>query len=319
MPVLPRRQPPDRAVRAAAVRLSLDAALEELVDAFAADGLHPLLLKGPAFARWLYDDPSERTYIDLDLLVAPEQLEPARCTLAKRGFEQVTQRAHAHQREHHESWLRGRPPAVIELHHTIFLLEAPPRLVWQRFTQYPETIAVGAVEVLVPGPTASALLVALHALLHGVGHPKPLSDLERALERVEPASWQRAAALARELGGEDAFAAGLRLVPAGRRLAAALGLPERPAPRNLRLLAETRETAIAIERLLATAGFRPRARVVALTLVPSPRFMRARYGLARRGRRGLLCAYLLRPLELTVKLPGAMGAWTRAARAARRA
>ncbi len=37
--------------------------------------------------------------------------------------------------------------------------------------------------------------------------------------------------------------------------------------------------------------------------------MRARYRLARRSRRGLLCAYLLRPLELTVKLPGAMGAW----------
>jgi hypothetical protein len=314
MPVLP-RQPPDRTVRAAAFRLGLDAALEELAEAFAAGQLQPLLLKGPAFARWLYDDPGERTYVDLDLLVAPEQLEAARRTLGGRGFEQLTQRAHAHQREHHESWGRRRPAAVIELHHTIFLLDAPPGLVWQRFAAHAQTLVVGTSEVRVPGLDASALLVALHALLHGVGTPKPLRDLERALDRVDVATWQRAAALARELGGEEAFATGLRLVPDGRRLAAELGLPEAASARVLRLLAETSEPAIAIERLVATRGFRARGRVIALTVLPSPRFMRARYRLARRSRRGLLCAYLLRPLELVLKLPGAVGAWLHAARA----
>jgi hypothetical protein len=301
----------------AAWRLSLDAALEEVVGAFAADGVEPLLLKGPAFARWLYNNPSERNYVDLDLLVAPEQLESARHTLAKRGFEQVAQRAHPHQREHHETWLRHRPPAVIELHRTIFLLDAPPALVWERFRKRAETVAVGALEVRVPGPAASALLVALHALLHGVDHPQSLRDLERALERLEPEMWGCAASLARELGGEDAFAAGLRLTAEGRRLAWTLGLPERPVPRDLRLLAATRETAVAIERLFGTAGFRGRASIVVLTLAPSPPFMRARYRLARRGRRGLVCAYLLRPLELAVKLPGAMHAWISAARSAR--
>jgi hypothetical protein len=302
----------------AAWRLSLDAALEAIVGAFAADGVQPLLLKGPAFARWLYDDPSERSYVDLDLLVAPEQLEPARRTLAKHGYEQVAQRAHAHQREHHETWARVRPPAVIELHHTIFLLEAPPPLVWQRFAEHPEVFVVGAVEVRVPGPGASALLVALHALLHGVGNRKPLRDLELALERVERPVWEGAARLARELGGEDAFGAALRLTPRGRALAASLGLSEQPAPRAIRLLASTQEPGVAIERLLATAGLRARLRVVAATLAPSPLFMRIRYRLARRSRRGLLCAYLLRPLELAVKLPGAMLAWLSAARSARR-
>ena len=315
MPVLPRRQPPDRAVRAAAFRLSLDAALEELIEALAADGVHPLLLKGPAFARWLYDDPNERTYIDLDLLVAPAQLDAARGTLARSGFAQLMQRSHAHQREHHESWGRRRPPAVVELHHTIFLLDAPPGLVWQRFAANAEMLNVRDVQVRVPGPDASALLVALHALLHGAGTPKPLRDLERAVERVGAETWQRAAALARELGGQEAFGAGLRLVPEGRRLATQLGLPDVPPARALRLLAQTSEPAIAIERLLATAGYRARGLVIARTLLPSPRFMRARYGLARRGRRGLLCAYLLRPLDLALKLPGAVGAWLHAARA----
>jgi hypothetical protein len=297
----------------AAWRLSLDAALEEVVETFADVDVRPLLLKGPAFARWLYDDPSERTYVDLDLLAAPAEFEAARRALAARGFEQVAQRAHPHQREHHETWMRRSPPAAIELHHTVFLLEAPPTRIWQRFDEHADTVLVGSCEVRIPGPAASALLVALHALLHGIGVRQPLRDLERALELVEPATWRRARELSRDLGGEEAFAAGLRLLPEGRRLATQLELPERPPARRLRLLAGTRETAIAIERLLATPGFRARVGVVLLTLVPSPPFMRARYELARRSRRGLLCAYLLRPFELAVKLPGAMRAWLKAA------
>lgn len=306
-------------VMRAAWRLSLDAALEEIVGAFAADGVQPLLLKGPAFARWLYDDPRERSYIDVDLLVAPDQLEPARQTLAGRGYGQVAQRAHPHQRGHHETWIRIHPPAVIELHHTVFLLEASPQLVWRKFAEQADVVVVGSAEVRIPGAAASALLVALHALLHGVGQPKPLRDLERALERVERSVWEDAAVLAHDLGGEDAFGAGLRLTVSGRGLAASLGLSERPPPRAIRLLASTQEPGIAIERLLAAAGFRARLRVIASTLAPSPRFMRVRYRLARRSPRGLACAYLLRPFELAVKLPGAMHAWLSAARSARRA
>ncbi len=306
-------------VKRAAWRLSLDAALEEAVDALATDGLQPLLLKGPAFARWLYDEPSDRSYTDLDLLVEPDHLDPARRTLARLGYAELTQRAHPHQREHHETWVRRLSPAVIELHHTIFLLEAPPQEVWDRFSEYAQVVELGSVAVRAPGPDASALLVVLHALLHGIGAPQPLRDLERALDRVELPTWRRATTLARELGGEEAFAAGLRLLPGGRALARILGLPEHVAARHLRLLAETSETAVAIERLLSTSGLGARARVVALTLAPSPRFMRVRYGLARRSRRGLACAYLLRPFELAVKLPGAMHAWLSAARSARRA
>jgi hypothetical protein len=302
----------------AAWRLSLDTALEELVEAFAAAGVQPLLLKGPAFARWLYDDPSERSYVDLDLLVPPEQHQRARQTLTGRRYEQIAQRAHPHQREHHETWVRLSPPAVIELHHTVFLLEAPPSRVWQRFAEHADTVVVGPVEVRIPGPAASALLVGLHALLHGVGQPQPLRDLERALERVDRSVWEDAAALARELGGEDAFGAALRLTAPGTALARSLALSERPVPRAIHLLASTQEPGVAIERLLATAGLRARLRVLVLTVAPSPRFMRVRYGLARRSRRGLAFAYLLRPLELVVKLPGAMQAWLSAARSARR-
>ena len=42
-----------------------------------------MLIKGPVFARWLYDDPAERPYRDLDLLVAPDRVDAARRTLAE--------------------------------------------------------------------------------------------------------------------------------------------------------------------------------------------------------------------------------------------
>ncbi len=40
-------------------------------------GIRPLLIKGPAVAAWLYDDPAERWYGDVDLLVDPELFDAA--------------------------------------------------------------------------------------------------------------------------------------------------------------------------------------------------------------------------------------------------
>src|SRR4051812_17372050 len=54
-----------RAIRS----LRLDRVAVEAVDAMQREGIDVLLLKGPAFARWLYDDPAVRGYRDVDLLV----------------------------------------------------------------------------------------------------------------------------------------------------------------------------------------------------------------------------------------------------------
>ena len=68
-------------------RLTLDSALAEILRRFDVHGVRSLLLKGAAFASWLYDDPRERPYGDVDLLIRPDQFDLAKGVLAELNFE----------------------------------------------------------------------------------------------------------------------------------------------------------------------------------------------------------------------------------------
>jgi hypothetical protein len=61
---------------ASATRLRIDAGTVELLESFDLTGVHALLLKGPAIARWLYPDLAQRPYVDCDLLIAPANAGP---------------------------------------------------------------------------------------------------------------------------------------------------------------------------------------------------------------------------------------------------
>jgi hypothetical protein len=156
---------------------------------------------------------------------------------------------------------------------------------------------------------------ALHAAQHGQATAKSVRDLDAALESADAAGWRVAAELARRLRAEPAFAAGLRLVPAGADLAADLRLPREQtvslaldvtsAPRRARTLA----------RFMALPGLRAKLAFLARRLVPPPSYMRALFPLARQGRLGLTGAYVWRLVLIVFDLPRAVRAWTRARRA----
>ena len=78
---------------------------------------------------------------------------------------------------------------------------------------------------MVLNPGGRDLHLALHACQHGQHESQPVGDLERALADLQPAVWADAYALAKRLQAVDAFGAGLRLMPAGRAVADALGAP----------------------------------------------------------------------------------------------
>jgi hypothetical protein len=71
-------------------------------------------------------------------------------------------------------------------------------------------------------------------------------------------------------------------------------------------------------RLLEPGSTRARLRLLWAELLPSPAFMRLWSPLARRGKRGLLCAYLWRPLWLLWHLPAGLRDLARARRSIRR-
>ena len=67
-------------------RLRIDAATVEVLERFELAGVHALVLKGPAIARWLYENGTERHYIDCDLLVGPAEFEAAEHELQSLGY-----------------------------------------------------------------------------------------------------------------------------------------------------------------------------------------------------------------------------------------
>ena len=220
---------------------------------------------------------------------------------------------------HHASpWTRrGTRPAEVDLHWRVPLARDGSAS-WSVLGAETETLTIGATPVEVLSPAARAMWVAVHAAQHGVRFIKPLRDLERALERVDTATWAQAAELARRLELEGAFAVGLRLVPAGAELAIRLSVEDSASLEARLRSTATSATSIGWMRLLEQGSTRARLRLLWAELLPSPAFMRLWSPLARRGRRGLVCAYLVRPLWLLWRLPAGMGDVARARRSTRR-
>jgi hypothetical protein len=297
------------AQRANAIQtLAIDAASAEVVAAFAASGLRSVLLKGPAMARWLYDDPTERAYGDIDLLVDPSTFDQAEAVLRDVGFSrQIYPVA-----PHHTQWSRqGTPRITVELHRSLLFVRCPEARVWSALSREPAELEVAGTTVQIPRLQARLLVVALHAAVHGVGFDHAIADLHRALQRATVAEWDGAAALASELDVIEPFAAALRFDPLGADVANSLLLP--PIRREFALqLLNAPPTGVGLERLFEANSTVDRLRLLARKFVPTREFMRNWQPLARRGAFGLVATYLWRPFWLVWKAPSGFRAWRRA-------
>jgi Uncharacterised nucleotidyltransferase len=302
-------------------QISLDVAAAEAVTTLRRAGIRPILLKGASVSRWLYEGRKwERAYGDVDLLVAPECLDAAGQVLTQLGYvnRSFPDRAIA-PLIHAYHWQRTGPrPADIDLHRRLFLVRTDDTLAWQILVQYTDTIELAGVEVDVLSATARTLLVALHAAWHGLEMPGPMRDLDRAIEVVDLETWSAAARLAVRLSAAEGFVAGLRMTPDGALIVARLGLSVKTSA-ELHLRAESADPAsLALLRLLTESSWRQRITMLAGEVVPPPDAVRDWRPLARRGRRGLIAAYLWRGLWLIWRLPWAARAVARARRSAYR-
>jgi Uncharacterised nucleotidyltransferase len=299
---------------AAAGSLHLDAVTAEAVEALRAWAVESILLRGPAIARWLYDDDTTRTYVDVDLLVAHRDLPCAEAALARLGFADLTvEGVLAHDRPTHaHTWARRRDGAAVDLHYTLLGARLEPERVWDVLASATETTSVAGTTVTVLNEPARAVVVALHAAQHGVGVGQPLDDLARALALLPAPVWEAASALATRLDATAAFATGLRLLPPGHELADELDLPvDRSTEAALRASTPP-PTALGYDWLARTPGLRVKAGLVAKKIAPDAVFMRAWSPLARRGRAGLVAAYVWRVFWLTRHAGPGFIAWRRA-------
>jgi hypothetical protein len=300
------KPPRDRLWRGA-LSLALDIAAAEVVASLRDDSIRTILLRGPALSLWLYEG-GTRFYSDVDLLVAPDDFATAKRILARLGFVPAAITPPA---GHAQLMQRRGDSAAVDLHRAIVGIAVPEGEAWSVLADCTQTLAVGAEEFDVLRLEARAMLVALHAAQHGVGKPQPLEDLSRALERVEGRDWDASAALADRLVATEAFAAGLRLLPAGEAVAARLRLPSETSVETVLRAGTAVDMSLGFERLARLRG-PEKIRLARQKALPEAAFMRAWTPLARRGRIGLAAAYAWRLAWLSWHAPAGFRAWWRA-------
>jgi Uncharacterised nucleotidyltransferase len=298
----------------------LDLVAAEVFEALAGAGIRSILLRGPSLTRWVYPPERARSYLDVDLLVAPGSFAGAERTVAGLGFTHVpTLNQDPRDRPiHARTWQRPEDGAVVDLHRTLIGARVGEERLWTALAGATEPLLLGTATVDGLDALATALVVALHAAQHGSRSTTPVDDLVHALERLEPETWRQAGGLAEKVEATEALAVGLRLAPAGRELAATLRLPATTSAETVIRAATPIPTALGFEWLAQVPGVRAKARLLAAKVVPDPDFMRAWSPLARRGRAGLALAYAQRPLWLARHAPRGLLVWLRARREARR-
>jgi hypothetical protein len=299
--------------------MATDRVTAEVAEAFRGAGIRGILLKGPAVARWLYDEGALRPYLDCDILVSPELFPVAEGILVDLGFEREGLDAIPKDwPKHARTWYRD-DGGNVDLHRTLFGVGVGDDELWGTLSSRTEGMRVGGADVEVLDLPGRALVLALHAAKDGPRVGKVRHDLGHALERAEPEVWDEAARLAARLAASATFAAGLRLLPAGQDLARELNLPsEVPMGAALRRHGPPPPFAVGMEWLAGAPGLKGKPTLVGRKVFPPPDFMRAWTPLARRGPVGLAAAYVWRPFWVLWRLVPAFRAWRRARRETRR-
>ena len=303
---------------AAGTRLHMDGGTAEVLDSFDRAGVNAIMLKGPSIARWLYTDGTERPYNDCDLLVAPEQFDAAGQTLRALGYEPLLDRwgLPAWWYGHAVAWTHPDGRVGVDLHRTLLGVGANPATVWRVLSADPDELVVAGRRVRCLGLPARAMHVALHATQHGPG-TQPGVDLERAITVCDDSLWVGAARLAAQLDATTAFVAGLRLTPAGARIATRLGLPDvRSITAELRASTPP-PLALGFEELARARTMRARAEIVWRNVRPQRALLIGSDPRVTTGWRRSVWAYMRRLVWLVRHAPRGFVAWYRVDRSIR--
>jgi hypothetical protein len=193
----------------------------------------------------------------------------------------------------------------------LFGVGVAPDKVWEEVARAPEKVSLDGLQVDVLAPAARALHVALHAAQHDHRFKKPLEDLTRAVDRLPAEVWAEAAALAERLDASPTLVLGLARLPEGLALASKLDVVRLEVAQAATDKRSAARLAVGFDRLARTSGLRARMGMVAREVVPSRSFIRYWSPLARRGRAGMVGAYLWRPIWLLLHAVPSIAAWRR--------
>lgn len=291
--------------------LAIDGSTARVVEALRVAGVEAILLKGPALASWLYDDGDPREYGDADLLVPIQKLAAAERTLEELGFRQIPgEMLLLGPDEHADPWIRE-DGVEVDLHRTLFAAGVAPEDVWTNLWAATEPMSVGGTLMPVLTKPARALMVAVHAAQHGPDGKKPLEDLRRATARADEETWAVAADLAGRVELAHTFARGLRLDPAGVKVAEKLGLLDDRIIELAERQGSRAPLALGFERLKQAQGAAAKLALLRREAFPKPAYLRWWSPMANWGPLGLGAAYVWRVVWLLWHAPPSLIAWRR--------
>ncbi len=150
-----------------------------------------------------------------------------------------------------------------------------------------------------------------HGPTEGVKHR---IDVERAIDRIDAPTWAAAADLARQVGAESAFGAGLRLVADGTALADQLGLPDAPHARAIAQAPTDGWAVKQVDLVSRTPGLAAKTRLLARYVVPPRSYIEFVNPSLNLSRTRVAAIYLWRPLRLTLRAPRVLWVWRNARR-----
>jgi len=193
--------------------LRITAELFRLLDLFAAQEIPALVVKGPVLAMQAYDDPTMRSYGDLDLLVRQVDIRRATESLQATGYQAVVPLRAIDAGKIPGQYLFSKPDAnlLVELHNDFTLRYFPRPLPLSKFFERHILVRLDGHEAPALALEDELVYICVHGATHFWGRLSWIADVAALVTRHAGLDWQNARERAKEVGAERMLHAGLRL------------------------------------------------------------------------------------------------------------
>lgn len=153
--------------------------LERVLPALAEIGCRPVVLKGASLALTVYDRPEDRWFVDLDLLVPPEQLPAVYDALQRLGygFSETAAAGELYDRYHFHRIMVSNQGVCLEVHWAVTLPGSVYSHDIDALVNSAVEIPLGVSSFLAPGTVDQILHGVLQSIADGFGDLRRLLDL----------------------------------------------------------------------------------------------------------------------------------------------
>ena len=195
-----------------ACSLQMTAELFCLLERFAVVGLETLATKGPALSVRCFGDPGMRQYSDLDLVIREKDIRPATQAMLDLGYQPRVPLTviDAKKIPGEYAFRKSGTQLLLEFHTERTFRYHPRPLQIEKIFQRRAVVAVDGRDVPALSLEDELMLICVHGAKHFWERLMWIADVAALIARQAP-EWDRALAVAHEVGAERILRLGLRL------------------------------------------------------------------------------------------------------------